>query len=159
MVVTTVSRSRMSHADFVEAVAASAGLEVSHTWRGYASAIFLELGRLRRVRRENNPHGEFSVMLEWSWRVESPRRVEFGSWSGERKITTGVASLRGHTVEAIAIEGRLPELVIALNGGRWVHSFMTTEGQPRWVLFLPTRDWVCVRRGGLVREVMTTRRP
>src|SRR5262249_50399956 len=80
------SRSRLTRAAFAELVTAAQGLEVSHTWQGYGSAIFLELGRLRRAKGENNPHGEFSIMLEWSWRVESQRRVDFGSWSSDRKI-------------------------------------------------------------------------
>jgi hypothetical protein len=143
---------RLARPDFDGLVSAASGLEVAHTWLGYGSAIFLELGALRHIKGANNPRGEFSVMIEWSWRVESQRRVEFGSWSGDRKIASGVASLKGHTVEALALAGRLPELVVALGGGRWVHSFMTAEGQPRWVVFLPGGDWVRVRRGVLVRE-------
>jgi hypothetical protein len=148
----TTPRTRLSRPAFVERVAGAVGLEVSHTWQGYGSAIFLELGRLRRVEQENNPRGQYSVMVEWSWRVESPRSVEFGSWSRDRKIATGLASLQGHTVTAITVEGRLPELVIELSGGRWLHSFMTAEGQPRWVVFLPGGECISVERGGLVWE-------
>jgi hypothetical protein len=143
-------RSRLSRAAFADLVAPAVGLEVSHAWQGYGSAIFLELGDLRWVGRENNPRGEFSVMVEWSWRVESPRRVVFGSWSSDRRIASGMASLLGRTAAALAVEGRLPELVLELSGGRWLHSFMTAEGQPRWVVFLPSGGCVHVRRGTLV---------
>ncbi len=146
------SRTRLGRPAFAERVAGAVGLEVSHTWQGYGSAIFLEFGRLRRVKQENNPRGEYSIMIEWSWRVESPRSVEFGSWSRDRKIATGLASLKGHTVAAITVEGRLPELVIELSGGRWIHSFMTAQGQPCWVVFRPDGTWICVERGGLVWE-------
>jgi hypothetical protein len=130
-------------------------LVITHAWQGYGSALFVEVGRLRRRKGENNPRGEFSIMLEWSWRVEAARSVEFGSWSSDRKIAAGVASLKGHTVESLTWEGRLPELVLALSGHRWIHSFMTEEGQPRWVVFLPEGDCVFVERGGLVREAGT----
>jgi hypothetical protein len=147
-----ISRERLSRAVFATLAAPAVGLEVAHTWQGYGSAVFLELGRLRRVRGQTNPWGEFSVMVEWSWRVESARRVQFGSWSRDRRIASGVASLAGRTVTELGVEGRLPELVVGLSGGRWLRSFMTAEGQPHWTLFLPSRDWVCVQRGVLVRS-------
>ena len=92
------------------------GLSVSHTWRGYGSAIFLELGKLRPPERGgSNPRGEAHVMIEWSWRVEGPRSILGGSWSGERKLTNVVAGLKGLRVTSIALEGRLPEISIELH--------------------------------------------
>jgi hypothetical protein len=145
-------RSRAVPQRFEEAVAPAVGLTISHTWQGHGSAIFLELGKLHRKVGRHHPQGQFSIMLPWSWRVESPRRVEFGSWSSDRKIASGVASLTGQTVEAISVAGRLPELVLAFSGQRWVHSFMTAEGQPGWTVFLPDGDWYCVKRGILTHE-------
>ncbi|HEY4010455.1 MAG TPA: hypothetical protein VGM11_09920 [Acidobacteriaceae bacterium] len=42
--------------DFAEFVKPAVGLPVSHVWRGYGSAIFLELGKLSagRVRRDGS---------------------------------------------------------------------------------------------------------
>jgi hypothetical protein len=147
---------------FAELARGAAGLPVSHTWRGFGSAIFLELGRLHEppplratppARRPPNPRGEFGVMLEWSWRVERARSIEAGSWSTDRRIDTAVARLRGPRVIELAVTGRLPELVLALSDGRWVHSFMTAEGQPEWTLFLPDGSWLTVERGRIIHDV------
>jgi hypothetical protein len=143
---------RISRDSFVALTQAACGLEVAHTWRGYGSAIFLEIGRLTWENRKNNPRGVFSVMLEWSWRVESARRIAFGSWSGDRKIASGLRALKGRAVDEMRIDGRLPELVISLSGSRWVHSFMTSEGQPRWPVALPDGSWVEAERGVVVRK-------
>ena len=145
-----------------ELVVLAGGLQdmvVSRPWVGYASAVFLELGTLRqqplrlpsgRTHRRTKK-GEATVMIEWSWRVEGPRSIQFGSWSGDQKIENQVAALGGRRVVSIDVTGRIPELVIELTGQRWLHSFMTAEGQPQWVLFLPDRSHVCVQRGLLTR--------
>jgi|SRR5581483_135726 len=139
------------------------GLPVSRPWRGYGSAIFLELGKLVEENWKKpdgacrtTSKGEAGVMIEWSWRVEKPQSIWFGSWSGNRKITNNLSVLQGHSVVDITVEGRLPELVIRLSGGIWVHSFTTVEGQPQWCLFLrdhhnSNSEWVISRRGRLVK--------
>ncbi len=96
-------------------------------------------------------------MLEWSWRVESRRAVRFGSWSGDRKVSNGLASLTGRSIIELGVEGRLPELNVALTGGVWLHSFMTAEGQPAWTVFLPDGSWLCVERGVLVHDTQNLR--
>lgn len=129
------------------------GMPVSHAWRGYGSAIFLELSELSPSgRKRNNPDGAASLMVQWSWRVESPGAIRFGSWSTEAGITKGVASLVGHTILDIEVVGRLPELVLTLDRRRWLHTFMTAEGQPEWSIRLLDDTWVNVRRGLLQRE-------
>ena len=130
---------------------------MSHTWRGYGSAIFLELGKLKHSRGEN-PRGEAEVMIEWSWRIEGARSVLLGSWSLERKITNGVRALMKRRVTDLTLDGRLPELSIELSGGGWVHSFMTAEGQPEWTVFLPGGSWLCVEAGRLVHDRQNVRR-
>jgi len=108
-------------------------------------------------RRPPNPRGEFGIMLEWSWRVERARSIEAGSWSTERRIDTAVARLRGPRVTAVSVTGRLPELVVGLSDGKWVHSFMTAEGQPAWTLFLPDGSWLTVERGRIIHDVQNQR--
>lgn len=135
------------------------GMPVSHTWRGAGSAIFLELGALTTVTRTSRKRGEMtyvegevSLMLEWSWRVESPGAIRFGSWSEDPRITRGVASLEGHTILDVELEGRLPELVLTLDRKRWLHTFMTAEGQPAWAIRLHDGAWLSVHRGSLYRQ-------
>ena len=129
-----------------------AGMAVSKTWRGSGSAIFLEFGKLSR-NGAGQAKGEATAMLEWSWRIEKARSVMFGSFSGERKIARGLQSLVGQKILDVATEGRLPELVIHLSSGLWVHSFTTVEGHPRWTLFLPGNTCVSSRLGRLEKEL------
>lgn len=129
------------------------GKPVSSTWRGHGSALFLELGRLHTSPRWTGEKGDATVMVQWSWRVEGPRSVRFGSWSLDRKMNHGIRGLRGRTVLDVALAGRIPELVITLSGRVWVQSFTTVEGQPQWTLFFGEGDWCRVVRGRLERQV------
>jgi len=131
------------------------GLTVTRPWRGYGSAIFMELGQLHRepFRTRTGGYslkGQATIMIQWSWRVERQRSIAFGSWSGNRKITNGVAKLKDHSVEEIQLEGHLPELYMTLSDNLWVHSFATTESQPEWAVFLFDGSWIAVNRGRII---------
>ena len=142
---------RITDADFERLTAPLLGLPITHPWRGYGSALFLELGPLKRVRRVRRAghslKGLASVMIESSWRVERRRSIDFGDWSTDRKVDSGIRDLKRAKVESVQVEGRLPELCLALSDGRRVRSFMSSNGQPRWVLFLPDESWLCVSAG------------
>ena len=60
------------------------GLPVADVWKGYGSAIFLELGKLHKVKDyKNKPlrkKGDITLMIEWSWRIESHRSIVVGSF-------------------------------------------------------------------------------
>ena len=142
-----------SRDEFITLTRPLIGLPVSHAWRGYGSALFLEFGALTPPGpRGHNPKGEATLMVEWSWRVESSRTVQFGSWSGNRKMDNGIASLKRRKLMEISLVGRLPEVYIQLSKDRWVHTFMTREGQPEWTVFLQDRSWITFSRGRIVRE-------
>lgn len=118
------------------------GQTLTAVCRGYGSAIFLEFGRLtKQFRRDGSPtkpRGEITIMIEWSWRIEDETSILGGSWSEESDWEAIFTSLVGRTVENISVFGRLPELSVALSGGRYVSSFMTSDDQPAWTVFLPT---------------------
>ena len=152
---------RIDGTEFRTLITPVLGLPITRPWRGSGSALMLELGALR----EEAPYssgdqaagppslrGVASVMVEWSWRVERARSIAFGSWSSELRITNGVATLRGHVVEAIALTGRLPELQLQLSGGLWVQSCNTSEGQPAWTIFLPDESWLTTVGGYVVHN-------
>ena len=146
---------KISPADFEELASQLVGLDVSQSRRGAGSAVLLDLGRLTDVpllKGGVGREGQATVMIDWSWRVEGPRSVRFGSWSGDTKISNGIASLAGSTVTAIAVEGRLPELMVEFDKRLRIRSFTTVEGQPEWTLFLLDGSWLRVARGGVIRE-------
>ena len=128
------------------------GLPVSHVWLGYADALFLELGRLRRQSLRNGRppalKGTMTIMLDCGWRVERPRSVAFDRFCSKRKIEGGVERLRGKKVKSISLVGRVPEISVELAGQLWVQSFQLS-GTCAWCLFLPGRNdsvGVCLTR-------------
>jgi hypothetical protein len=121
-------------------------MPVAHTWRGYSTAIFIELGQLNQ-NEGKNPVGEATAMLEWDWRVEKRKSIYFGSGSYARKIRNGLRALVGRTVEDVYTEGRLPELVLCLSGGIWIHTFAIYERHPQWTLFLPDKNCLSSKSG------------
>jgi hypothetical protein len=138
------------------------GLPLSHFWRGHGSAIFLEFGHLtprastRPSGGAGNPHGEFGLMIEWSWRIENMVSILCGSWSEEPLWKPTFDLLRKKTVVDLSVVGRLPEISVALTDGLYVSSFMTAEGDPSWALFDRRSDtvrWLRVRDGNLKIEV------
>ena len=156
--------------DFDAFVLPLIGLPVSFIWRGYGSAIFLEIGALRegRTRRDGsagNPYGEWTLMIEWSWRVENSTSILCGSWSQERLWEPTFDLLRSRLVVELSVVGRLPEIVVALTESLhvsssmkadpqslYVSSFMTADGDPSWALFDRRGDtWrtLSVREGSL----------
>lgn len=55
---------------------------------------------------------------------------------------------------------RLPELSIALEGGLYVASYMTAEGQPAWTVFDGSSEqrksgWIAVRDGKVCEDSET----
>jgi hypothetical protein len=102
--------------------------------------------------RKRNAKGEATLMVEWSWRVESRGAVQFGSWSNDKKMDAGIERIKGRSVLDISLVGRLPEVYVELSGARWVHTFMTREGQPTWILFLPGETLIMFRGGRIVKE-------
>ena len=163
---------RIAKPTFVALVEPLLGLPISRPWRGYGSTLFLELGTLRDEPLSPSPRrpkgavsqkGKATVMIDWSWRVERARSIAFGSWSTERRMTSGVAKLLDHHVETIDVVGRLPELTLTLSDHLWVQAFNTSEGQPEWTVFLPDRSWLTVVGGHLVHntqnQVSARRRP
>lgn len=137
------------------------GHRISHVWRGYGSALFLELGALTpRVRRDGSveaPSGQTTVMIEWSWRIERPKSILGGSWSHEQRWPGMFKKLQGTTVTAARLFGALPELELSLSNGLRVVSFMTAEGQPEWAVISrkSPKATLSVRRGVLHVEKLT----
>src|SRR5687767_6475671 len=89
------------------------GMTVSHLWRGYGSAIFLEFGALSpgSVRRDGtpgNPIGEIAIGIEWSWRIEEETSIICGSWSKEELCEPAFDLIRNAQVTGLSLFGRIP---------------------------------------------------
>ncbi len=113
-------------------------MSISHVWRGYGTAIFLEFGeltpKLRKDGTPGNPDGELTLMIEWSWRVEEADYIAFGSWSQDKDWEPWLGRLVGRKVLDVGVFGRLPEVNMSLSDDMYVVSFMTAESGPEWAL-------------------------
>ena len=135
------------------------GLPVSHLWRGYGSAIFLEFGCLTpRIRPDGSPghlRGEWSMMIEWNWRFERPRSILGGAWSDPRRWPGFFRAVLDCTVTDLQTVGTLPEIELSLSNGMRVCTFMNDAGQPAWSFIdcraSPPECW-SVARGRIVHE-------
>jgi len=150
----------MDISQFDQAMSGSIGLEVSGAKQGGGSCLLLEAGEISVERLEGRSgkihefcRGRFGFMLEWDWRVERHRSIEFGSASSDRKLSNRIASLVGEKIASVSLVGEVPELRITFESGRRVLTFMTVESQPAWVVFLDQHEsWIYVQRGCLYRS-------
>ena len=115
------------------------GKTISHIWRGHGSALFVEFGELvLRTKRKNgepaDAQGEMTLMIQWSWRIEKARSILTGSWGEERCWPACFNQLRGTRVNKVELFGALPEILVWLDNGMRIASFMTADGQPSWAL-------------------------
>ena len=107
-------RKRITENQFKEISSGIIGLPVSHVWRGYGSAIFLEFGDLEYSKRLNNPRGEFSLCVEWSWRIENKRSIWFGSFSGNQRMSNQLPKLKNKTVNGhFSITVEIPYIIMS----------------------------------------------
>ena len=126
------------------------GLPVSLPWKGYGSAIFLELGNLAPPKRSGyHNNGEAYISIEWDWRVESGTTVQFGSSNSRPDIKRGIEGLRGVSIETISIHGEVPELFIQFSNSQRLMSAAMVTGNPEWSIKLPNTTWVSCE-GGVV---------
>ena len=131
------------------------GKPVARVWRGHGSALFIEFGELGNVVSPSGKHrgekGEFTLMIEWSWRVERERSILGGSWSEESRWPSMFEQLLGCTVVEVEARGRLPEVEILLSNRLRVCSYMTAEGQPQWAILVRNGNIgsLSVKRGRL----------
>jgi hypothetical protein len=127
------------------------GLEIALAWKGYGSAVFLELERLSppQTARERHARGEACVMIEWDWRVEDGSSVLFGSSNTGPQIETGISGLQGSRITSISIVGSVPEVVGYFSNGLCLRSLCATSGNPQWSIKLPSGSWLSANNGAL----------
>ena len=94
---------RIAGEEFEAVISVLQTLKISHAWKGYGSAIFLELGPLRQQETRNNARGASTVAIYWDWRVESDLQILGGSSHTGRHIQETLKSLIGAEISAISI--------------------------------------------------------
>lgn len=141
----------LSNENFIQIVQPLLGLTISLPWKGYGTAIFLELG----VLAPPEPHrrynvGEACIYVAWDWRVEAENAVLYGSSNSRPKIEAGILSLRGTAIQAISIVGPIPELVVQFSNGHCLRSMIMVTGDPEWFIRLQDGRFVTTMGGDLL---------
>jgi hypothetical protein len=128
-----------------------AGLRVSRPWKGYGSAIFLELGELIEVRglRRGSVTGQACISVEWDWRLEHGSVIIGGSSDAGPTINACLKALRDAVVTEIEIEGQVPEIVVRFSTGHVLRSMAMIRGDPQWHIRVQKDRWLYVKDGGL----------
>lgn len=130
------------------------GMNVSFAWKGYGSAIFLELGELQKDpnSKRKNPDGEACISVEWDWRAEKGNEIIFGSSDSRPSIQSGIQKFVNHKIESITLEGTIPELSIVFSDGFRLNSMSMTEGDPQWSIKQIDKTWIYWNSGNGVVE-------
>jgi hypothetical protein len=151
----------LSEQEFQECVRVLQGLEVSLVWKGYGSAIFLELGPLSPPRQPRGRHeqGEACLCVEWDWRVENASSILFGSSDTRPEIADGIRGLQGSRIDDIAAVGAVPEVVVLFSNEQRLRSMAMTIGDPQWGIRLPSGSWLSAKKGALWLDAKTEGSP
>ena len=86
-------------------------------WIGNLPRVRKSASKRRRDGSPGNPFGQWTLLIEWSWRIEGKRRIWCGSSSDEGRWTRAFPYLLGTRVASIAVYGRLPEIDLCLSNG------------------------------------------
>lgn len=114
------------------------GLPLSHIWRGYGSAVFLEFGGLHTAvlngRALRQPVGDMNVGLGTTWRIEDGVAILAGSNSEDEDWPAVFARLLGGKVTDMLLYGRIPELILDFDNGCRVQTFADYGESPDWTI-------------------------
>lgn len=137
--------------DFDKEIQPLVGQSISHVWKGYGSALFLELGQLTPHDSDPslNPTGRWCISLEWDWRVESGRKILFGSSNRSTEIVERISLLQGCTIQSVELSEPILELKILLSNGVRVRTASMLSGDPGWSIRLGDDRWLYVHAGEL----------
>lgn len=114
------------------------GLGLSHIWRGYGSALFVEFGNLQNVvlngRPLRQPVGDMNIGLGWTWRIEDGTTILAGSYGEEKDWPPVFERLLGRKVTDVMLQGRIPELVLDLDNGYRLQTFADYGESADWTI-------------------------
>jgi hypothetical protein len=131
------------------------GKAVTRVWKGYGSALFLELGRLSKMTspkgKSLGAHGQITLALTFEWRIERPRSILVGSADTAQRILNQIPILKGTRLNDVTLAGRLPELELVLSDNLWLKTSTQWKGQPEWAIsFYEDNASMFVERGHVV---------
>ena len=130
------------------------GLTASLPWKGYGSAIFIELGELQPLEstRARHKKGQACLSIEWDWRIEKGCEVFVGSSNSKPKMEKGIQALKGAYIEEIIFIGDIKELEVRFSNGMKLKSMIMNTGYPAWSIRLLTGKYIHAEAGKIIFE-------
>lgn len=126
------------HTQFEEAISPLLGLEISLAWKGWGSAVFLELGELTPPgETQRYQRGEITIHLGWEWRLEAEHQILLGCANSSPQIEKFFPRLKGDKIVGITMAPDVPELTIYLSSEARLKTMTTARGYPGWYIRLP----------------------
>ncbi len=132
------------------------GMPVSRVWKGFSSALFLELGDLHPVnltRGRRSKYGEANICIEWHWRVESRTKVLIGSDQSNWAINKYIRPLKGLEIVAIALDDEVKnDLIVRFTDGIQLQTSRLKKEREdgEWSISLKDGKWLAYTWRGLV---------
>ena len=123
------------------------GLTVSRPWLGYGSPVLLELGNLTSEPPRNFERGEFSINIDWDWRIECETKILFGSSNDRKEIQNGLDDIKNVKVKSVDIFGTIPEISITFENGYVLRSMTMHSGNPQWDIRVNDSDYMFWKNG------------
>ena len=127
------------------------GREVTHVWRGYGTAIFIEIGKLIKKEDRKNPDGEFTIAIEGTWRVEEGNEIIIGTDEDDAKLNKIFTIFKNLEVTNLNFFARLKEIEIEFNKDLWLSSFEMIGGDPQWSI-KNDKTWLYYKSNKFVLE-------
>jgi len=113
------------------------GMYVSSLWKGYGSALFMEL--TDRIPSSNEEKADAHIFIGYNWRFEHGPTILCGSGDPARNIAAFTDGFVGHAIASIECVGDVGELVITLRDGSIARTFQRNASSDAWHVVLPDR--------------------
>ena len=148
-------RKPISRPEFYELVQPLLGMPVSRVWKGFSTALFLELGELHPWdigKGRKSKRGEAHISIEWNWRVESRTKVLIGSDQSHWAINKYIRLLKGLEIVTIALDDEVKnDLIVQFSEEIQLQTSRLTSGDGEWLIWLKDGTLLEYERHGLVR--------
>jgi hypothetical protein len=135
------------------------GMPVTHIWRGYGTALFLEFGDLHPRRlldgSSGNPAGDWELMITSGWRIEERGLALCDSESDDSRWQQVFRRLMNTKVERTSLIGEPSEVAVDFSNEFQLISMTVAQDSPHWTLFDNRKNpatWAAIKSGALKVE-------
>ncbi|MCP4193655.1 MAG: DUF3027 domain-containing protein [Planctomycetaceae bacterium] len=135
--------------EFESTVQPLLGKVVTRPWKGYGSAIFIEIGDLLPEGPRDSLAGEHCIAIEWDWRLEDGSQIRTGSSNSGPEIISALAALCNTTISSVILSEPVSDLAVEFSNGFRLTSTTARSGDPEWSIRISRGNWLYLQSGQL----------